>query len=218
MGVEVRRPVVGAWGCRDQGGQAARLWCLGDWELAAQGGAGFGFSALPVRQRTRAALASATLVSKLPVRQRTRGGARHRAGILSKLPVRQRTAIPGPPACLNISKLPVRQRTVPRSSSWPTIFSKLPAAANLFLFLLLFLLLSAACAAANGLDCWMVFTHFLLPVRQRTRRAHSLASGIFLLPVRQRTRSSTSCWIWSFSAACAAANRRRPHPHRRMPF
>ena len=34
---------VGAWGCRNQGGQAARLWCLGDWKLAAQGGAGFGF-------------------------------------------------------------------------------------------------------------------------------------------------------------------------------
>ena len=51
----------GLGGCRNQGGQAARLWCLGDWKLAAQGGAGFGFSALPVRQRTHAALTSATL-------------------------------------------------------------------------------------------------------------------------------------------------------------
>ena len=33
----------GLGGCRNQGGQAARLWCLGDWKLAAQGGAGFGF-------------------------------------------------------------------------------------------------------------------------------------------------------------------------------
>ena len=145
---------LGVVGTRRAGSEVVVFGRLG---TCRSGGAGFGFSALPVRQRTRAALASATLVSKLPVRQRTRGGARHRAGILSKLPVRQRTAIPGPPACLNISKLPVRQRTVPRSSSWPTIFSAACAAANLFLFLLLFLLLFCCLCGSERPDCWMVF-------------------------------------------------------------
>ena len=62
LGVEVRRPVVGAWGgCRDQGGAGSEVVVFGRLGTCRSRWCWIRFSALPVRQRTRARWQSATL-------------------------------------------------------------------------------------------------------------------------------------------------------------
>ena len=173
LGVEVRRPVVGLGvvGTREGRQRGCGVWATGNLPL---GGAGFGFQhCLYGREPARAGNASLSCRGSERVVERGTELAFFRC-------LCGANGDPWAAGLFEHSKLPVRRTS---SSSWPTIFSKLPVRQR-------------TCSCSCSCSC----SFSKLPVRQRTRSSSCWISFLSCLCGSEQEAPALPARAHAFSA------------------